>query len=641
MKGPLLLHAHLALTIAAFSPHSLPRSQSLPPLHAFHAPDNNKKHPHERIWSSLSTSPNSHVHPSISLKIRPPSNGGTGLFATSKIAASTTLLSLRLDEIPKMDAGILDSYQDFNATYGHDGDAVLNQLCNMWNNTFTPIQKKQDSEEGTRLAVLAGIVAHFQLCRYKDKTSWVAKDVKEDGFGVGESRRLGSFLDAMPLLPSVNLQDKSDSIQDANEEAAQHPFPTHFLFWTEEEVSNLLQGTMAQTKAREIRAGVGLILNEWSPSFLLEHSSLSPQLILNAIFSGFAAVTSRSFGDDMGRDVEGRGRMLVPIVDMLNHESENPNVLWRWYVDTTDDKQIRGGKGDIVVTSLRDIQEGEELCKEYGWRAGWDIASSYGFVPRLMKERWECSVLLLFPAVLDLNPKKIVSPVDMSKGDSKLDLTMETNYGLLVKAVLAAVDAANEIRLRLNLNEEEEMGEQEINDERPQQLNRIEVLSLFRSPPHETAQEYPFSRRQPVIVVGTKIDTTDDPSNRRYHAHSIKSILPTYRAVACAIDQLRNNHQNSVSKPIEASQMAKAAASLDKTIDWDTQALQLIQSAIEERMDTILINGREAEVWLEQMSCSREGEEERLARAGLARDVREAELRVLEALREEVLVWGK
>ena len=87
--------------------------------------------------------------------------------------------------------------------------------------------------------------------------------------------------------------------------------------------------------------------------------------------------------------------------------------------------------------------------------------------------------------------------------------------------------------------------------------------------------------------------------------------------------------------------MAKAAASLDKTIDWDTQALQLIQSAIEERMDTILINGREAEVWLEQMSCSREGEEERLARAGLARDVREAELRVLEALREEVLVWGK
>ena len=175
---------------------------------------------------------------------------------------------------------------------------------------MTSTKDKQDSEEGTRLAVLAGIVAHFQLCRYTDKTSWVAKDVKEG--------------------------------------------------------------------------------------------------------------------------LEGRGRMLVPIVDMLNHESEDPNVLWRWYVDTTDDKQIRGWKGDIVVTSLRDIQEGEELCKEYGWRAGWDIASSYGFVPRLMKERWECSALLLFPAVLDLNPKKIVSPVDMSKGDSKLDLTMETNYGLYV-----------------------------------------------------------------------------------------------------------------------------------------------------------------------------------------------------------------
>ena len=236
-------------------------------------------------------------------------------------------------------------------------DKVLNMLCEMWEKDLVPSKKSgQESEEGKRLAVLAGVVAHLQLVRYKDLTSWVATDVKE-GFALDESRRLGPFLDSMPLMPRHS---------DANN---RHPFPTHFLFWTEEEVEHLLAGTMAQTKAREVRAGVGLILREWSAPFLEEHSpAIHKQDLLNAIFSAFASVLSRSFGDAAGRDLDGKGRMLVPIADMLNHDSENPNVSWKWHVGVEDEGMIEEGKGDIAVTTIRDVKKGEELCKCYGWR---------------------------------------------------------------------------------------------------------------------------------------------------------------------------------------------------------------------------------------------------------------------------------
>jgi SET domain-containing protein len=56
--------------------------------------------------------------------------------------------------------------------------------------------------------------------------------------------------------------------------------------------------------------------------------------------------------------------MLVPMVDMLNHDSENPNVGWKWHVG--EEKMVDEGKGDIAVTTLRDVKKGEELCKCYG-----------------------------------------------------------------------------------------------------------------------------------------------------------------------------------------------------------------------------------------------------------------------------------
>lgn len=258
-------------------------------------------HPHKFVWQrTLENSPNSFVHPSVDLAIRPPSNGGTGIVAKDVLAEGSVALSLSLEEIGMIDArSILDGFDA-----GEDDDAVLSMLSDMWKNEVKHAKDKEVSEDGKRLAVLAGCLAHLQLTRFKDKTAWTSNEVNE-GHALRESRRLGPFLDAMPLLPTPD---------------GTNPMPTHYLYWSDDEIQMLLAGTFGLTRARENRAGIGLVLRQWSPSFLKEHSTLGQTAILNSVFSSFASVMSRSFGDDVGRDLDGKGRMLVPVVDMLNHD---------------------------------------------------------------------------------------------------------------------------------------------------------------------------------------------------------------------------------------------------------------------------------------------------------------------------------
>mmetsp|Transcript_16061 Transcript_16061/g.24877 ORF Transcript_16061/g.24877 Transcript_16061/m.24877 type:complete len:648 (+) Transcript_16061:166-2109(+) len=588
-----------------------------------------QQHSHSLLWEkTLEVAPDSYVNPAIDLAIRPPEKGGTGILAVDDVKKDTIVLCLPLEQVGMIDAAsILDS-----APEGED--AVFDMLNVMWNKGVASEKNKkkgEDTQEGKRLAVLVGIIAHLQLTRYKDKTAWTANEVKE-GHALEESRRLGLFLDAMPLLPQ----------QSAPNNPLQHPFPTHFLYWDDDEIEQLLQGTMAQTKAREVRAGVGLVIREWSAAFLKEHSSMKQSEILNAIFSAFTAVLSRSFGDEAGRDLDGAGRMLVPLVDMLNHDSEEPNVSWQWHVGEGDEEKIKAGRGDIAVTTLKDVKKGEELYKCYGWRPAWDIASSYGFVPRLKKERWECSVIPLFPAVLDLAPDVIATPNQISNDETSLDLLLESNYGVLVKAVLAAVDAANEIEARQNTDSGSEIASK-VKTDRPAQLDRLEVMSLFRPPPALTANDFPFARRQPCVVVGTKIGASDQitSSNQQYHREALKKVLPAYRAAASAIAQLRLNHKNGdSSSSIQASQMAMAAASLDKGTDWDEAALKLIRLGINDRIQTIKGDGKAASTWLAQSTTVRRLDEislqHRQFRADMSSDIREAELNVLHTLYNEL-----
>lgn len=592
--------------------------------------DQQQQHSHLLIWEkTLEVAPDSYVNPAIELAIRPPEEGGTGILAIDDVKKDTVVMCLPLNQV-----GMIDAASILNeAPEGED--AVIDKLIEMWNKQLSSEKDGKRGEvmqEGNRLAVLVGIIAHLQLTRYKDKTAWTANEVKE-GYALEQSRRLGLFLDAMPLLPQRPTPNNSP---------LQHPFPTHFLYWDDEEVEQLLQGTMAQTKAREVRAGVGLVVREWSEAFLKEHSPGVKQVqILNAIFSAFTAVLSRSFGDEAGRDLNGAGRMLVPLVDMLNHDSEDPNVSWQWHVEG-DEEKIKAGEGDIAVTTLKDVKKGEELYKCYGWRAAWDIASSYGFVPRLKKERWECSVIPLFPAVLDLAPDIIATPNQISKDETSLDMLLESNYGVLVKAVLAAVDAASEIEARQKIDSGNENASENQTD-RPEQLDRLEVVSLFRPPPALTAKDFPFPRRQPCVVLGTKIGASDEiaSANQQYHREAIKKVLPAYRAAASAIAQLRLNHKSGdSSSSIQASQMALAAASLDKDTDWDEAALNLMRLGINDRIQTITSDGKAASAWLTQSTTANSMDEvslqHRQFRADMSADIRDAELNVLRTIDNEL-----
>eukprot|EP00985_Skeletonema_marinoi_P005565 scaffold2421_cov145-Skeletonema_marinoi.AAC.7 len=299
-------------------------------LYSSGAVKDNDQHSHSLLWErTLEVSPDSFVNPAIELSVRPPDEGGTGILAVEDVKKDTVVLRLPLEQVGMIDAAsILD-------TAPEGEDAVFDKLNLMWKEQVAK-EKKADSI-------------------YKDKTDSTAHLVNE-GHALEQSRRLGLFLDAMPLLP-----------QRPTHGPLRHPFPTHFLYWDDDEIEQLLQGTMAQTNARQLRAGVGLVVREWSASFLKEHSEMKQSEILNAIFSAFTAVLSRSFGDAAGRDLDGAGRMLVPLVDMLNHDSEEPNVSWKWHVGEGDEEKIKAGRGNVSVTTVKDVKKGEELYKCYGW----------------------------------------------------------------------------------------------------------------------------------------------------------------------------------------------------------------------------------------------------------------------------------
>eukprot|EP00887_Chlorella_sp_A99_P005016 scaffold4.g5016.t1 len=110
-------------------------------------------------------------------------------------------------------------------------------------------------------------------------------------------------------------------------------------------------------------------------------------------------VHSRSFGAP-GKQGAVAVRMLVPLVDMLNHAGDvtvsDPgapepearafdNV--RWDLDSPSAPAQAGGGGGgegewaMVVSATRDIGAGEELFLSYGERSNDDFLAHYGFVP--------------------------------------------------------------------------------------------------------------------------------------------------------------------------------------------------------------------------------------------------------------------
>jgi hypothetical protein len=70
-------------------------------------------------------------------------------------------------------------------------------------------------------------------------------------------------------------------------------------------------------------------------------------------------------------------RLMVPYVDLLNHDSRETEVQCEWSCVW----DLGGGGGDFVVKATRDVRQGEELVTSYGERDDRHFFLFFGFLP--------------------------------------------------------------------------------------------------------------------------------------------------------------------------------------------------------------------------------------------------------------------
>ena len=70
-------------------------------------------------------------------------------------------------------------------------------------------------------------------------------------------------------------------------------------------------------------------------------------------------------------------RLMVPYVDLLNHDSRETEVQCEWSCVW----DLGGGGGDFVVKTTRDVRQGEELVTSYGERDDRHFFLFFGFLP--------------------------------------------------------------------------------------------------------------------------------------------------------------------------------------------------------------------------------------------------------------------
>ena len=117
-------------------------------------------------------------------------------------------------------------------------------------------------------SILAGAVAHLHLMKLRPRQQMGA----EDGRTINDPIDL--FLDVLSMLPTENQDDE-------------RPFPSHVLFWTDEQIEKLLRGTLALTKARFMRAQAGELVGLLSTAFLQEHCRTMSVSEITAAKDGF------------------------------------------------------------------------------------------------------------------------------------------------------------------------------------------------------------------------------------------------------------------------------------------------------------------------------------------------------------------
>ena len=558
-----------------------------------------QNHPDAICWSTtLEQSPNSYVHPSVELAIRPLEEGGTGIIAIDDIPDNTTVISLAVDEVPVIDAAtIIDAYKK----HPLQDDEIMKMLVKIWHGigsiktTVNTAEVFEIEKEKTDINdVLVGIIAHLQLTRCRDLSG--STQLKE-GFALDESRRLGLFLDSMPLLPRNPTPDK-------------HPNPSNFIFWKDKEVKYLLNNTIADNWCHNAKASLSSRVKAWSRPFLAAYPDYSFTDIINAIASSIACINSRAFGRDAYKKhatdrVKKDMHVLVPLADKMNHMGEYSNVDWDSPLLIEEDEDYMRKEGERInfeIKSHRDIKKGEELTTSYGAnRADWDYAAMYGFVPSLNQTRQAFSAIPVFPMQLELDPNTGI----------KYDLRQRENVRPLIKAMTTAYDAAMKGKPASEI---------------------IKPKFHYIILPYETTVRW-----WPMIEVPTRISNEMNDTIIRSHKASVYAILPFFRAAASITSQLQYNYQNNVKAPLSLKKMVAAVNLKDTETDWNKKGLQLMCDQIDHRLDVLRESERVAKDWFERVNVHYN--EEREIRYNLAKDLRDSEMKVLESLLAVAQEW--
>ena len=320
--------------------------------------------PQERMleWARGLPSP-AHVSPSVQVTVRPPSEGGAGLFASDDVAEGDTLAVLPLGGGFRFDAAAAVGLLGAGGNGGGGGGPVRERL-------------RELLDGGTaagEAAALAGAVAHLHLSG--------TRGTLPPGIAGRVAEAVGPFLDGLPLLPPAGNGGRGLF-------PPPHPFPSHVLHWSDAQVSQLLGGTLALTKARFARALAGEVVGRVSGAFVREHCPGGTvgevTAARDALVAACAAVQSRTFeglGEDEDYaedDAEGGARggaLLIPLLDLLNHAPRGLEGGSNARHAIDDDRNA------AVLVADRAIARGEEVLISYGPREAWDWGTRYGFVP--------------------------------------------------------------------------------------------------------------------------------------------------------------------------------------------------------------------------------------------------------------------
>jgi len=203
----------------------------------------------------------------------------------------------------------------------------------------------------------------------------VQEDLKQDKEDSLPNSRWGPYFQTLPWERGVNNQE-------------------HILFWEDERVEKLLEGSLCYGEATSLREEVALAIRvlgpmvaksirvargeetssgfrfPWQVTAASDSERGSPEGLAEAVKGAFVCLLTRSF-----QDGDGDEEKLVPLLDMLQH-SETPNV--RHAMRTVD--------GTVEVKARCEIEAGSELWNQYRSEEEESMPYSrfftrFGFVP--------------------------------------------------------------------------------------------------------------------------------------------------------------------------------------------------------------------------------------------------------------------